>query len=111
MSPLRGFVFSLNCFFCFLLSRHAERAGDLNGVCWDKWDFRDGIVAVLDLRQGLQQNAPKSTNAFQTHSNKKPLSLFTLQPHLLIKTLLHFIPKATYILIIEMAIGLHANLF
>ena len=31
--------------------------GGLNGVCWDKWDFRDVIVAVWDLRQGLQWKA------------------------------------------------------
>ena len=35
-------------------NRHAERAGGLHGVCWDKWDFRDLIVAVWDLREGLQ---------------------------------------------------------
>ena len=38
-------------------NRLAERAWGLNGVCWVKWAFRDVIVAVWDLRQGLKWKA------------------------------------------------------
>ena len=34
--------------------------GGLNGICWDKWDFRDEAVCCLGFAPGIEAESPQT---------------------------------------------------